>query len=65
MGISCKFLFGAGISLYKMQEMSNTTVIKPFVDDVNCIGSIFQDKFYCLNSNGWRIRSPFSSSNII
>ena len=36
-----KFLFGAGISIYKMQAVDNTTVIKPFVDDVNCIGSIF------------------------
>ena len=24
-----------------MQAVDNTTVIKPFVDDVNCIGSIF------------------------
>ena len=38
---SNKFLFGAGISIYKMQSVDNTTVIKPFVDDVNCIGSIF------------------------
>jgi sodium-coupled neutral amino acid transporter 9 len=32
-----KFLFGAGISIYKMQAVDNTTIIKPFVDDVNCI----------------------------
>ena len=37
---SNKFLFGAGISIYKMQAVDNTTAIKPFVDDVNCIGSI-------------------------
>ena len=39
---SNKFLFGAGISIYKMQAVDNTTIIKPFVDDVNCIGSIFK-----------------------
>ena len=49
---SNQFLFGAGISIYKMQAVDNTTIIKPFVDDVNCIGSIFK---ICRSSSliGW------------